>query len=284
MDQIALDSQEIKILADDGYRLGGTLYPANDHQTVVILNGATAVPHRFYRRFARCLQEQGWTVVTFDYRGIGASAPASLVRFEAQCRDWGLLDMQAALDWVEAELQPERIFLVGHSAGGQQAGMLLRPERVAAMATVSAQSGYWGVQGGWEKLNVFFLVYFLMPILTLLFGYFPWKRFGGEDLPKGVALEWARWCRSRNYLLGDKSLPLERYQNFKAPILAYSIDDDNWGTARSVDEMMSAYPNVERRHLVPSNYQLVKLGHMGYFRKGSEPLWNGLINWFENAV
>ena len=150
------------------------------------------------------------------------------------------------------------------------------------LVTLSAQSGYWKVQGGQEKGRVRFLVTVLMPLLAHSIGYFPWSRLGaGEDLPKGVALEWARWCRQPNYLLDDQSLPLERYQNFAAPVLAYSIDDDNWGTERAVDEMMRAYPNVERRHVKPQDYGFAKLGHMGFFKPSAQPLWDEVLNWLE---
>ena len=60
-----------------------------------------------------------------------------------------------------------------------------------------------------------------------------WSWFSSaEDLPKGVALQWSRWCRDRQYLLGDNALPLHRYDTFTAPVLAYSFSDDKWGTRR----------------------------------------------------
>ena len=122
----------------------------------------------------------------------------------------------------------------------------------------------------------------LIPLLTRLFGYFPWSMFApGENLPGGVALEWARWCRDPDYLLGDETLPLERYDAFDAPVLSYSIEDDDWGTARAVDAMMRAYPRVTRRHLVPADYGLEKIGHMGFFRPGAEPVWDEVIGWLE---
>ena len=151
------------------------------------------------------------------------------------------------------------------------------------MATVSSQSGYWRLQGGWEKPKVWFLMTFVFPILTRVFGYFPGRYFGGEDLPFHVALEWAAWCRSPGYLLDDQSLPLVRYRQFTCPTLAYSIDDDDWGTAQAVKSMMSAYPNVEFRHLMPTQFNLAKLGHMGFFREGSEELWDETLRWLKTA-
>jgi predicted alpha/beta hydrolase len=183
-------------------------------------------------------------VFSYDYRGIGGSKPQSLRGFQALARDWAK-DMSAVIDWVEQILSPEKIIIIGHSIGGQMMGLLENADKVDAMITASAQSGYWGMQGGNQKYAVAFHMYVTFPLLTHLLGYMPWSSFSSaEDLPKGVALEWARWCRNPKYLLGDKTLPLERYAQFQAPILAYSIDDDNWGTAPAVDAMMSAYPNV----------------------------------------
>ncbi len=149
----------------------------------------------------------------------------------------------------------------------------------------SAQSGYWGVQGGREPSRVRFIVTVAIPALAYAVGYFPWSWFAsGADLPKGVALEWARWCRSPNYLLDDETLPLGNYKSFTAPLLALSIDDDDWGTRQAVDDMMRAYTNVTRRHIVPADHGLQQLRHLGFFREGAEPLWRELIAWFDATI
>lgn len=269
----------VTFLASDGYPIAGVLFPAKPGSDVLIISSATAVPQRFYRRFASYMQANGLKVLTFDYRGIGKSAPSKMRGFEAQISDWGLMDIQAAVDFAETTLAPDKIFLMGHSAGGQQAGMITNSNRITAMVTVSAQSGYWRKQGGSEKAKVWFSVSILIPLLTRVLGYFPWSKFGGEDLPYHVALGWAAWCRKPNYLFDDTSLPLERYRRFRSPVLAYSIEDDGWGTKEAVHAMMSAYPNVSFEHLVPSDHDIEQLGHMGFFRKGSEALWDRVYSW-----
>ena len=197
-------------------------------------------------------------------------------------RDWGLLDMAGVLAWISRELKPKRLHVVGHSAGGQLPGLAENAGSIDKLVTLSAQSGYWKVQGCFEKQRVRFLVTVLIPILSRAVGYLPWSKLGaGEDLPKGVALEWAKWCRLPNYLLDDPSLPLERYRNFTAPVLAYSVADDNWGTARAVDDMMRAYPHVERRHIEPHHYNLDKVGHMGFFKQQSKVLWDEALAWLD---
>lgn len=47
-------------------------------KAAVIIPCAMGVQQKFYARFAQWLAEQGYHVTTFDYRGIGCSAPPSL--------------------------------------------------------------------------------------------------------------------------------------------------------------------------------------------------------------
>lgn len=278
-----MTSGDTKVETRDGVDLAATIFPSSlSSQKVVIINAAMATPRGFYRHFAAALAASGYNTVTWDYRGIGDSAPANIRGFEAKMRDWGLIDMPSVIDWADSEFSPKKIFLIGHSAGGQLAGLIDNPERVNGMITLSAQSAYWRMQGGMQKTAVLFHTHLTLPLLSHLFGYLPWGRlFGGTDVPKKIALEWARWSRNPRYIRGDDTLPLDRYMQFTAPVLAYSIEDDDWGTARSVDSMMSAYPKLERRHLTPADYGLKKIGHLGYFRKGNTLLWNEAIEWLD---
>jgi predicted alpha/beta hydrolase len=280
---VAIESTDVTIPARDGYPLAGTLYRSHaETRRVIVFNPAIAVPGRFYRHFAAGLAEVGYTALTWDYRGIGASKPDKLRGFPATVRDWVFLDMAGVVDWVVAELEPERNFLVGHSLGGQVAGLLDNGSSIDGMVTMSAQSGHWRRQPGEQKLVAWFHVYFTLPLLSRIFGYGPWGLVGaGEDLPKRAALEWVGWCRRREYLLGDSSLPLERFQQFTAPVLAYSFSDDKWGQPDSVQAMMRAYPHVELRHVEPADFELESIGHVGYFRPASKALWQDAIDWFE---
>ena len=194
--------------------------------------------------------------------------------------DWALNDMVGVMDWVAQRHPSDRTFIVGHSFGGQAAGLLDNVADLAGMVTVSSQSGYWGHQGGDQKWVVGFHAYVTLPLVTRAYGYSPWSKVGaGEDLPRGVALQWSSWCRHPDYLLSDAVLPLERYLDFEAPVLAYSIADDKWGTRESVDAWMANYANLERRRIVPADHGLDRLGHMGWFKAGSESLWEDAIDW-----
>ena len=239
-----MEPERVRVSATDGYPISTRVYARARDAEVIVIHAATGVPQQFYQAFASFLADRDFCVVTYDYRGIGDSSPASLRGFDALMRDWCLHDMEGVTRWVEHELAPEKHFAIGHSFGGQTLAMMDSASVVDSVVTVSAQSGHWALQGGAEKARVLLAVYVMLPVLSRVFGYFPWARFArGEDLPKGVALEWAGWCRHPEYLLGDPSLPLSRYAEFTAPVLAYSVDDDDWGTPRAVDAMMKAYPS-----------------------------------------
>jgi predicted alpha/beta hydrolase len=277
----AIKGRPVTIPARDGYPLAGRVF-GGDSDRVVVVNAATAVPQRFYRHVADALAEAGFTVITYDYRGIELETRTELRRLEATARDWALHDLPGAIDWAAEELSPSRLFLIGHSFGGQVAGMYDHPERIDGMATMSAQSGHWRLQGGEQKLVVWLHTHLTLPLLSKLMGYMPMKAVGaGEDMPAGVALEWSRWCRHRDYVLGDRTLPLDRFEKFTAPVLAYSFGDDKWGSPRSVAAMMNAYPRVEFRHVVPADVGLDAIGHMGFFRPRSAALWTDVVTWFE---
>jgi predicted alpha/beta hydrolase len=280
-------SESTAIPARDGLALAATVYEpaANPTGTVVVISSATAVPQRYYRSFATYLAERGYTAITYDYRGIGGSRPPSLRGFKAGARDWALLDMAGVLDWAHGAYSPRRLFAVGHSYGGQTAGLLPNGALIDAMVTLSSQSGYWRLQGGSQQVAVAFHVHVTLPLLARAFGYVPWSKFSSaEDLPGAFAREWAAWCRNPRYLLGDPTLPLERFRQFRAPVLALSFADDDWGTRRAVDAMMGAYPNLTRRHIVPAEVGLRSIGHFGFFRQPSAALWPQVLAWLEEAV
>ena len=104
----------------------------------------------------------------------------------------------------------------------------------------------------------------------------PWrasKRLAQLDDGRGHAHP--RWVSRRS------ALPTQRYATFQAPVLAYSIDDDPEATRESVDAMMAAYPNVERRHLAPADIGLDQVGHFGYFKSSAQPFWGEAISWLK---
>src|SRR5207237_306016 len=122
--------------------------------------------------------------------------------------------------------------VVGNSFGGQALGLLPMPERIRAALLVGSQSGYWRHWPARGKLWMWPTTHIGLPALAKLLGYFPGSRLGfGEDLPPGVALEWASWCRHPRYLVGAL-----------ARVRAYAITDDAFAPLRAVEALADLYP------------------------------------------
>jgi predicted alpha/beta hydrolase len=283
-----INVQHINIPATDGYELGATLYQSdigNANGKIILINSAMAVKRAFYDKYARFFSDEGFSVITFDYRGIGDSRPPSLKGFNATARDWAEKDIAGAIDWVAKQFPSARLLVVGHSMGGQVLGLLPNHQRIAAALTVAAQSGYWGL---WDpprrRYFMLFFWYVMLPTLTGLFSYFPGRRFGmGEDVPAGVALEWARWGRNPNYLVEHDGVR-ERYKAFSAPILAYSFSDDTYAPKRTVEGLLSFYSQARtaHRHIAPRELSVPAIGHFGFFKEQfKSSLWAETLQWLQ---
>lgn len=271
------------ISARDGYPLAATVLGRGSHW--VVLNSATGVKRGFYTPFAEYLAERGFSVVSYDYRGIGGSRPHSLRGMKAGMRDWGVLDFKGVLDWVQSQ-NPERLLGVGHSVGGQVLGMTQGAERIEAFLAIGCQSGYWRHWPFPRRYLLLLLWTAGIPVLSRLMGRFPARRLGlGEDLPSGVAREWAGWCRHAHYYI-DGAPDLETYglRDFRGPMRAYSFWDDPFAPRPSVDAFLSWFTNArtEHRHIGPDDFDVASLGHFSFFRQRfKQTLWKEWADWLE---
>lgn len=269
---------EITLTAPDGYRLGGTIFGAGERAVLIL--PATGVPQSYYARFAGYLAERGYAVLTFDYRGIGRSRPTHLRRLPARMEDWARLDAAAAFGYLGGR----KIHVVGHSFGGQALGLLPQPERIASAVMVGSQSGYWRNWPALGRLWMWPVTHFALPGVAKALGYFPGSRLGfGEDLPKGVAVQWASWCRHPRYLVGALGVEAA-YARVRAPLRAYAISDDAFAPLSAVQALAALYPNArwETRRLAPREVGASRVGHFGFFRERfRDSLWRETADWLE---
>jgi predicted alpha/beta hydrolase len=265
------------LVTGDDVALGATLFePKRAALGTVIVHSATAVPSGFYRRFAEFLAQHDLRVLTYDYRGIGLSRPPSLRGFRASMSDWALRDAEAAHALVRERFPDQPVATVGHSFGGQLIGLLDAARDVSGTLLVASQLGYYGHWDTLDRLKLGLVWRALVPTLTASFGYLPGQAGLGEDLPRGVAEEWARWCASPEYLMSFYPEARQRFARFDKPVLLYSFSDDEMAPARAVSALLARFEHaqVEHHDISPAAFGGQPIGHFGFFKQRFErTLW-----------
>lgn len=287
-DALLFKTETVQFHAHDGYVLSGIRYVPN--QTIkakIIVASATGVPQPFYRRFAEYIAQQGYEVLTFDYRGVGASAPKQLKGFEMSYLDWGNLDLTAAIDFYTEE--GLALFIVAHSYGGQALGLTSNHDKATAMYCFGTGAGWAGYMPFKEKFKVSVMWNIIFPPMVALKGYLPWSKLNmGADLPLGVYQEWRKWCKHPTYFFADPDLHAlkAQYAKVKTKIFAVSALDDDWALPLSRQAFMQFYSDADMTfvNIHAADYGLKEIGHMGYFRKGSEQIWNEIIATFDHLL
>lgn len=269
----------------DGYALSALCYHANGTpRGHLVMAGATGVPQLFYRNFALYAASQGYTTLTLDYRGIGLSKPASLRGFRMRYLDWARQDLAAAVETMASDALP--LFMVGHSFGGHAFGLLPNHRRVARFYTFATGAGWHGWMPGHERWKVLLMWRVIGPLLTRWKGYLAWSKLGmGEDLPLDVYREWKHWCRYPRYFFDDPTMAAQvqdLFDGVSTPIIAANATDDLWAPPASRDAFMEGYryADLQAVDIDPRASGLGAIGHMGYFRRSAQPLWEEALRWF----
>jgi predicted alpha/beta hydrolase len=288
---------EVKYLsfqAADGVQLKASLFkPADDvlgrleGQVVsVLINSATGAPRFYYERFASFLAEQGFIVLTYDYRGLFDSAQTPELNALASMRDWGELDTQAALKFLLSESPDAKLTFVGHSIGGTLLGLAQSNELVKAAIAVASPSGHWRHWPYPEKLFSYIAYTIFVPLVVAIWGKLP-ARLVGTELPRGVALEWARWCKHEDFVVDNEGHPLhEGFARYRGPYLFYATTDDIFAPPDSVKALAALFKNarLQFRTIRPAEWNTNAIGHFGFFRKTAPiAFWQELAQFLKDS-
>lgn len=281
--------KRVDIKCADDFILKGDVYLANSNckeDKVVIINSATGVSRNLYKNYANHLAQNGFDVLTYDYRGIADSRPKKLRGFKASFTSWGQKDFSALLQYAQLNFPNNQILIMGHSIGGTIIGMSKSCNSISGIINIGAQTSYYK---DWDKQKnrLYFLWHFLFPLITRIFGYFPGKKLNLlEDLPKGVIRQW----HSRKDH-PDMASQLEKeghklfYNKYEGRLLTLAIEDDTIGTKKAIQRVYDLFvaANKEIEHIRPKDIGAKNIGHFGFFsRKFEKTLWKKSIKWYKN--
>lgn len=293
------------IAAPDEFRIEASFhepFARASFDAVAVVNSGAAIPKALYESFASWLADNGVATVTYDYRGVGGSRGKSIRGLDVSIQDWGSKDCAAILNAVTSRYAGAKLHVVGHSIGGIVTGFVRNPPAIDRMVLVSPHTGSWRDYARPARRRMYWQWHVLMPGITRLVGYFPGRLLGfPEDLPYGVAMEWASgrdgargrraWFTGAAGLAGRQRLQrlqrvgAEGFARFDASVLTIRPSDDPFATPEGLDRVASLYSNCAFRDLridvAPGERAL---GHFGFFRAASrERLWPIVLEWLKSG-
>lgn len=279
-------AKRIEIPTGGGRTVHGHLYSFGDPRAAVVLHGATAVPQRFYAAFAEELSAHGLAVLTYDFRGVGASRCLPLREDPTTMTDW-IVDAAAAQGWLSRSYPDVPLLAIGHSFGGQIAAALDAGPAADAIVLVAAQSGDYRKFPPSARARLWLSWRVAVPGLTRALGYLPgWAGFG-EDLPAGVAQQFARWCSSPQYVFSEHPELAGKIADYRGRVLALSFTDDTFASREAIEWYLDRFESVsvEHRRLAPSQAGLRSIGHFGLFRPSARrALWPSVAEFLLDAA
>lgn len=272
--------EKITITCSDHYHLSARFYPTQVQSTLdpILICPATGITKTFYHAFAEWLNTQGYSVMSFDFRGIGESLHGKLKDSTASIQEWGQLDLPAAIDALLNKTNAEQVYIIGHSAGGQLLGIAPNHSKVKKLIAIAGSTGHVKHLKGRTKVLAPVMFKLIFPLSRIIKGYGTTKFIGmGENLPKDVAKQWAEFCGKPGYIMNavGKTIFEDFHTDIRTPITSLWATDDEIATNTNVKDFLALYPHTktEMIEIIPAQYQHKQIGHMLMFKKSHQNLW-----------
>ncbi len=283
VDFFFLSMEKLILTTEDQASLAVHLFQSEKNNgKLLLINSATGVKQQVYFSFAQYFSEQGFTVITYDYRGIGLSKPENMKGFHGSMRIWGSKDYKTLTTYIKNKFPKHRKFCLGHSVGALILGMNEDSEMFEEFVFVGTQNAFVGNLRLKTKIEAYLGFGIVQPLTTSLLGYFPANWFGlGESLPKNCAYDW------RTLILNKKSTnrlleKIDDYsKNLTQKVFVIRAEDDVWLTEKGVLSLLNnTYPNLKPTYRLVKTAESEKkeIGHVNFFRSYNHKLWNIILN------
>ena len=280
---------DITIVARDGFPLKGTIYEPVSQQikAVIQINPGWGLHQFIYTNFAHYFVEQGYAVLTFDYRGIGKSTiPFDRIRkFDARMSDYGILDMPAVLDWLIEHYPDKQKIVIGHSLGGQIIGLMDNCEKIDRIYTIGSAIGYFKNLRKPMNLLLPHLFFKIVPLYSWVYKHSSilkpvLNRYLG--ITAASVTEWKEWCNNPDYFRPYLSTSISKhyFENIYAPFISIRVEDDPYANDVTTPLLLSNYSNAKIKiiKITLKEAQERKIGHTGFFRIKHKKIWNIILD------
>lgn len=263
----------LSLTTADGHPIGVTIFHAKTPiNRLCVIAPALGLSQEYYRTFCQYLATSQVTVITFDYRSLGRSK-ATCCRHDHRLEDWAVQDLRAVLEFAQDRFPSVELTLIGHSMGAQLIGLVPNITQVSTFLAVGGQLGYWRL---WRsKVKMFLLWYGLFPLALTLFRRIPGRLVGFPyDLNRGVAQDWMRWCRSRDYFTDENNRALLTYFHlYTGEKTFFALENDFYAPTSAVEALLGRFS----RRADDAFFKVSGVGHFDAFRLRQSWLWPVLL-------
>ncbi|WP_188830516.1 alpha/beta hydrolase family protein [Nocardia camponoti] len=240
---------------------------ATDDAAILVFWPAMGVPARFYHPFAEALAKEGIVALVPDIRGQGASSPVVDRRAKFGYHVVASIDFPAVLTAVRERYPSRRVYVGGHSLGGQLAVTFAsrHSPMVDGIVLVAASNPYFRVQPVVTAAKVLFATHLIM-VVANTYGFWPGNRLGFMGRQSRVMMrDWAHLARTGqlNFVGSDHAVE-DELKKTDIPVLSISVAGDNLAPAKAVDRLVAPFPSeqVTRLHHRP----LTKVDHIRWVK------------------
>lgn len=217
---------------------------------------ALGVKASYYDGFAQYISENGYHVVSMDWRGLGHSSVRANRTTNFGYKDF-IQDIDEVIVLIKKELpKSKNITLVGHSLGGQLGCLynLKFPNVTRGIIAIASCSIHHSGWSGRDKLPIFMAGMLFNPISAII-GHLPGKQLGfGDREFRGVIKDWTLTLRTGKYIpKGDDFDYEDAMPSATFSILAISVENDFMAPHAAVENLLAKFPLSQKKHLVLPN-------------------------------
>lgn len=259
--------------------------PGDQVPVVYLILPAMGVKCSFYRRFAEDLAYHGVAVATNDWRGMGDSS----LRADSST-DWGyedlIDDVRQIATWLRRRIQFHKLYIIGHSMGGQVGHMTAAryEDLIDGVFSVMSSDPYYKWWGSMKGLVFRYILYLIAPT-TRIVGHFPGYIFGFANREsRTVMKDWVYAAHHGQFRDGADGFDYsEGKWLYSGLIIALHLSGDQLAPPRAVKGTIAQFQNAKPKALVllnPISPSGEKINHFNWVKYNSQVI-DELIKWLQ---
>ena len=291
--------EDVFIQTPDNIDLAATLYlPADtgdgingngSNGVTVQINSSMATPRQYYRAFATHLAARGFTLLAYDYRGVGGSLFEMVPPPHGRNGlDSGRIDQTVVADYLARRFPDHIPTVVGHSFGGQILGLTRHASRWRAIFLMGTSHGYYAKWPLPQRWHMWIRSFIMAPLLARMPRSWQKRMEERMGIPFALGYEMSLYLRTPHFFITEDGQPIRPHNDeLRATIRHVTMSDDEVVIPGSDIDLEFFYPNANRINdrRTPADYGMQSVGHFGFFRRSMPATaWTDVGDWLSSQV